>query len=107
MSKTKGSGCGCALTLVIAAVAGLLAASQDPKLGLFIFIGIAIVGMIIVAASSSQKKMTCDICSSPIRKKYYEVEINDVRKSACPHCYSSIERKLSKAATDRLFSKKR
>jgi len=44
----------------------------------------------------------CEICSSPINKRYWKVQIRGKKKNACPNCASAIRRKISRDAVEDL-----
>jgi len=59
----------------------------------------------LIGVSVLGNKGRCDICNTPIKRKYYTWTIDGKRQRLCPTCSARLERRQSKIAFDRRFGR--
>lgn len=98
MARSKGgSASGCFTLIIIGGVVYLW--SLNPAYGIVALV----VGLVLLFAACWPK--SCHVCGNQIKRDSYTWQIEGKSKRVCPKCNQALERRKSKQATDKLFSK--
>lgn len=99
MAKKKNSPLGCLILLVLPIGMVISLWKQNPALAVLGALGLlgllALVGYLL-------RPRRCDLCGNVLKRASYRWTLEGEKKTVCPHCNQSLERRQSKAAMRRL-----
>lgn len=99
MAKKKNSPLGC-LLLVLLPV-GMVISLWKQNSALAVVAALGLLGLLVLVVYML-KPQRCDLCGNVLKRASYKWTLEGEKKTVCPHCNQSLERRQSKAAMRRI-----
>ena len=99
MAKKKNSSLGCLILILLPIGMVVSLWKQNPALAVLAALGV--LGLLVLAVYML-KPRRCDLCGNVLKRASYRWTLEGEKKTVCPHCNQSLERRQSKAAMRRI-----
>lgn len=98
MAKKKNSPLGCLILVLLPVGLFMSLWKQNPALAALAALGL--LGLLVLLIYLLRPRR-CDLCGNVLKRASYRWTLEGVKKTVCPHCNQSLERRQSKAAMRR------